>query len=127
MRATVSMRTCFSILVLVLIALPASASATELPFDVRRLDAQRGEMELALRPVAIAALSTLDRVELTSFPLTNGEVVALQLERIDLTRLTFGLSVDGQPAPGLLEGLELSVWRGNVVGEADSQNRKSVV
>jgi Metallo-peptidase family M12 len=120
-RATVSMRTSCSALTLVALALPAAASATDLPFEVRRQDARRGEMELALRPSAIAAIAALQRAELTEFPLTNGERVALRLERIDLTQLAFGIQVDGSPAPGLLDGLDLSVWRGKVVGEADSQ------
>jgi hypothetical protein len=101
-------------------AVPAFAGS-ELPFDVVRQDAVRGEMELALRPAVIAAIGGLERAEFAQFPLTNGDMVAIELERIGLAQLEIGIQVDGSPALGLLDGLDLSVWRGKVAGEADSQ------
>jgi hypothetical protein len=48
-------------------------------------------------------------------------VINLELERLDIARLEFGLRVDGADAAGLLESLELSVWYGHVVGRGDSE------
>src|SRR5688572_675793 len=119
------MQTSHAILALAFLSLGSDAGAAELPlelpFQVRSLHAQRGEIELALRPAAIAALAGADRAELSGFPLANGEVVQLELERLDAQRAAHGIRVDGALAPGLLDGLDLSVWRGNVAGADASE------
>jgi hypothetical protein len=123
------MQTSHAILASVFLALGADAGAVELlgelpielPIEVPSQDARRGEIELALRPGAIAALAGVDRAELSGFPLTNGEVVQLALERLDAQRAAFGIRVDGELAPGLLDGLDLSVWRGRVAGADESE------
>ena len=67
--------------------LPASATAgSELPFEVLRTDAASGEMELALRPLAVTALSAAERVRLEAFPLTDGSRV--ELDDIEIVRRT---------------------------------------
>ncbi|MGQ0554301.1 MAG: M12 family metallo-peptidase [Planctomycetota bacterium] len=48
-------------------------------------------------------------------------VVTLELRRLAIERFGFGFQVDGQPAPGLLEGLALSVWTGRIANQADSE------
>lgn len=104
------------------LVLPVDSSPTvELPFEVIRQDATAGELELALRPAAVAALSALDHARLEGFPLTDGSRVDLELERLDLDHLAFGLRVNGTSAPGLMDGLDLNVWRGRVADRDDSQ------
>ena len=45
----------------------------------------------------------------------------MALQRLDVERLDFGFQVDGAPRPNLLEGLDLSIWKGAVVGEPGSE------
>jgi hypothetical protein len=119
------MQTSHALLAFVLLSLGSEASAAELnvelPIEVRSQDAQRGEVELALRPAAIAALAGLHRAKLSGFPLADGTVVRLALERLDAERAAPGIRVDGELALGLLDGLDLSVWRGKVAGADASE------
>jgi hypothetical protein len=112
-RASTAFLTC-------ILAAPALAGS-ELPFEVRSADTARGQLELAPRPDVIAQLAGERSAELAGFPLSDGTSVELELERLDVARLGFGLHVDGSPALGLMEGLELSVWHGRVRGEPQSQ------
>lgn len=78
---------------------------------------------VVLRPSAerIAALEALDRVVLRGVALPGGVSVDLELERLSVERRKFGFHVDGRPAPGLADGLGLSVWKGVVSGDAGSE------
>ncbi|MFT7464297.1 MAG: hypothetical protein ACI9EF_002650 [Pseudohongiellaceae bacterium] len=69
----------------------------------------------------VRALTQLDRVVLNDFALMDGSRVDLSLTRVNLDRLGFGFQVNGLEAPGLLDGLDLSVWLGDVVGDASSE------
>ncbi|HPF13786.1 MAG TPA: M12 family metallo-peptidase [Planctomycetota bacterium] len=89
----------------------------DLPWVELRGDHSAGERFLAIRPDGVAALMGLERVELPGFPLSDGSQATLELQRIRLDKLELGLYVDGESAPGLLGGLDLSVWRGKVMGE----------
>lgn len=80
-----------------------------------------GESALALRSAAVTELLSRQRVVLADFPSSDGSSVDLELERLDTARLRFGLRVDGADADGLLESLELSVWRGHVAGQEGSE------
>lgn len=99
---------------------PSSVNGSELPFSVTRLDSAVGEVELAQVPEAITALDALSEVRLAGFPLPDGSLVDLELERLDLDRLKLGYQVDGNPTPELIDGLDLSVWVGAVAGQPDS-------
>lgn len=59
-------------------------------------------------------------LRVSDFELMGGQRVDLDLRRLDLNRMKFAFLVDGNPAPGLLESIELSVWAGTVAGEAGS-------
>jgi len=76
---------------------------------------------LELDAVASRALMQRDTVVLTGLDLPGGARVDLSLSQVDLDRLGFGFVVDGMPAPGLLDGLDLSVWMGSVVGDPASE------
>jgi hypothetical protein len=65
-------------------------------------------------------LSPERELHLADFGLMGGKRVDLDLRRIDLNRMKFGFQVDGTPAPGLLESIEISVWTGTVAGQPDS-------
>jgi hypothetical protein len=106
-------------LAFVLLALPAAAAQS--PVEPARPAGQPGELQLELQTAAVTALLDEQRVELTGFPLSDGSRVDLELDRLGLAQLQLGLYVDGEPAPGLLDGLDLSVWQGHVAGRDDSQ------
>ncbi|QDU69612.1 M12 family metallo-peptidase [Engelhardtia mirabilis] len=76
----------------------------------------------AYRPVldALGGLVGRDRVRLSGVPLADGGTVRVNLRSIRLDRLELGLRVDGQPAPDVLAGLDLSLWRGTVDGDPGS-------
>ena len=115
------MRIDIAVLASLSLSLALPAAAAELPVEVRRPAERAGELELRLRPLAVASLLELAQADLAGFPLSDGSCADLELERLDLAQLELGLSVDGSPAPGLLEGLDLTVWRGRVAGREDSQ------
>lgn len=83
-------------------------------------DAQTGFPVLRPEASSFGALAQSSRVVLTGLDL-GGRTVDLDLKQVNLARLGFGFHVDGQPAPGLLSGLDLSVWTGGVVGESGSE------
>ncbi len=70
--------------------------------------------------VADLAAAPGDRVILSQFSMPDGSTVDLDLSRMDLNPYRFGFQVDGLPAPGLLSGLDLSLWKGTVVGSQGS-------
>jgi hypothetical protein len=80
--------------------------------------APAGLPKLATALERVAALSGLDHVLLTAVPFENG-AVDLLLTRVPHELHGFNFLVDGQPAP-LLDGLDLSVWKGTVQGAPDS-------
>ncbi|MEO0651211.1 MAG: M12 family metallo-peptidase, partial [Planctomycetota bacterium] len=73
------------------------------------------------RAVEIEALSRANSVLMRALPTAAGGPVDVQLERIPIERMQFGFQVDGEPAPGLIDGLDLSVWTGEVVGQPESE------
>ena len=104
----------------VLFALTASLSAqTSVPFPLVRaatdnVDAISGLPVLVPDTNLVRDLMAWDTVVLRGFAMPSGAAVDLDLRKIDLNRLKFGFQVDGRPAPGLLSGLNLSVWTGTV-------------
>jgi hypothetical protein len=109
-------------------ALPLGNTATatavptqlEFPFVHERL-APIGPVHVMPRPDQVEVLTTLDEVLLTAVPLPDGTTAALDLRRLDHERLGFGVHIDGEPAPGALHPLALSVWKGKVEGDASSE------
>ena len=93
------------------------------PFPIRSaaVDDAAGEVRLAPDRDEIRGLLALQRVRLTGLPLPGGDVVDLELERIDPGRHRFGFRVDGESRSDLSAGLDLSLWKGGVVGEPGSE------
>ncbi len=81
---------------------------------------QLGEPVLATDLAGVSALTRTDRVTLTDVPVPSGGTISLELERIDVARRRFGVQVDGAPAPEILDGLSLSVWKGRITGDDNS-------
>ena len=103
---------------------PAPAQDAALPFEVRAIDAATGRLELSLVPEAVHALALLERAGFAALPLPGAGAVEVELQRLTLPEI--GFRVDGEAAPHLLDGLDLSVWMGTVVGEPESQVALSV-
>lgn len=106
-----------------LFALSASVPAqTSLPFPLVSVgaDGATGLTRLDTDGAALAALTSPRALRLTGLSLGEQGSVSLDLTRMDLNRLKLGFVVNGLPSPGLLDGLDLSVWRGSVAGDASS-------
>ena len=105
------------------VAAPVTAQTFPFPLLARdpanALDAATGLIVLDPDPGRIAGLRAFAQVTLQDVVLGEA-VVDLQLERLDLDALGFGFRVDGRPADGLLDGLDLSVWTGTVAGDPAS-------
>jgi len=101
----------------------ASASAQELPFPLHLVSIDAAAHEVRLQPSvqSIQSLLGLGEVRLTGLVLGEGEVVDLDLVRVSTRARRFGFRVDGQARPDLLDGLDLSVWKGTVAGEPESE------
>jgi len=115
---------------LVAIALCAAPTLAQLPeaFPLQPVGLSPGSgpagglPQWAAQPGAVRSLASrpLAEARFSGFLLPSGEQVELALRRIDLERLGMRFQVDGQPAPGLLESIDLSVWTGSVVGREGS-------
>ena len=101
----------------------ATASAQEVlefPLEPAGRDAATGQLLLRSAPETARSLVDRSAVVFREVDLPTGALVDLQLERVPLGALRFGFQVDGRPAPGLLAGLDLSVWKGRVLGDESS-------
>ncbi|MBK7878361.1 MAG: hypothetical protein IPJ77_22125 [Planctomycetes bacterium] len=101
----------------------AFAQVPSVPAPWHPAPAPAGVAALRFQPdhAAIRGLANESHVTLTGVALPGGGSVDLDLQRIDVARRQFRFYVDDVEAPGLLDGLDLSVWRGSVVGIPGSQ------
>jgi hypothetical protein len=93
------------------------AVAVPFPFVVARGGVDESN-ELELRADDVAGLGGLSRVRMRGVKLPDGAEVELELTRIDLAPLEMNFRIDGEAAPGILDGLDLSVWT-SVPGSTD--------
>lgn len=101
----------------VLTAAAQAQTSVSFPLDVSGIDPLSGQTLLLPDAAAIAALDDLDEVVMTGVPVPWSQAdVTVELQRVKLEELEFGFRVNGQEAPGLLAGLELSVWNGFIQG-----------
>ena len=70
---------------------------------------------------AIGDLMDVQSVVLRETYLPGGELVDVDLQRLSIERRKYGFYVDGERRDDLLDGLDLSIWRGTVVGQPDSE------
>lgn len=87
-------------------------SGGEPGLDALRVDLDRARLEDVARR---------DALTLVGLPLPDGTLVELDLARIRHERLKLAFTVDDVARPGLLRGLDLSLWKGRVRGEPDSE------
>lgn len=119
-------RTALAALVAVALLIPAPAAQVSATFPLLPDGVDGDSGLLRLRPAAgaiaaIAAATSAGEVVLTSLSLPGGAAVELELSRLALERLELGFQVDGQPAPGLLAGLDLSIFTGVVRDDPSSE------
>ncbi len=65
-------------------------------------------------------LSHADTVRCLDVPMGPGKAVDLLLKRVDLAPLDGVVHVDGRPVPPQTARIDLSLWKGSVVGEPNS-------
>ena len=90
------------------------------PLQPDGTDELSGQPKLGPDSETISALMGLESVTLNELTLPEAGKVSLRLDRVSLEDMQFGFHVNGQPAPGLMAGLDISVWKGEVVGDPGS-------
>jgi hypothetical protein len=104
-----------------LLAAGAAAQSTlSFPLTPDGVDAKTGVAKLATQPAGIAALVGRDEIVLTGVPLPAG-TGAVALTRVRHETMGFAYHVDGVAAPGLLDGADLTVWTGSMIGAPQSE------
>jgi len=106
-------------------ALASQSSVQRFPMDIVARDAGAQELVMAPDLTSVQALTQLDAVTLTQISLPSGEAVDVQLTRINVERLGLQFFADGKPRQDLLENLDLSLWKGTVIGDLQSEVRLS--
>ncbi|MFT5049540.1 MAG: hypothetical protein ACI8QZ_000933 [Chlamydiales bacterium] len=122
------MRTFLPITGVALLVAPSLAfqsSVQRFPMEIAARDTATHEISLAADMQRMQALAQLDQVTLTGIALPTDEVVDVQLTRIDVERIGLRFFADGEARPELLETLDLSLWKGTVVGDPQSEVRLS--
>lgn len=90
------------------------------PMEVSHQDTAAQTVTVSPDLGAIKALTNERLVTMRDVYLPGGEMIDLDLRRLDLERYKYGFQVNGEARTDLLEGLDLSVWVGTVVGESNS-------
>ena len=117
-----SLSAAFSGLMIAGLAGLASAQVATLPAPWHVGRAPAGIVAERYQPdhAAVRELTHHAQVALTGVALPGGGTVDLQLTRVDVARRGFRFYVDDVEQSGMLDGLDLTVWRGSVVGIPDS-------
>jgi hypothetical protein len=102
-------------------ALAATGGADRpFPLDLSAYDDSLGGLRYTNAPARVQELAQLDEVAFAGVMLPDGSLVDLELARIRPERMRFRYHVDGLEVPGVLTGLDLSIWKGHVRGIAGS-------
>lgn len=106
---------------LALAALSSPATAQQQwPLELAGVESVTGGLVWTVDRARVQALESLGQLVMSQVPLPDGSVVELELERIRHERHGFAFHVDGAPAGDLLDGLSLSMWKGEVRGATGS-------
>jgi len=100
-------------------AAPARAQGAW-PLELAGSESATGGFVWAVDHARVDALAGLSQIGTMLVALPDGSAVELALERMRLERHGFAFHVDGAPAGDLLDGLSLSLWKGEVRGVAGS-------
>jgi hypothetical protein len=95
----------------------------QLPLVPAGAEPATGGLVWSLDHVGVEALDELGLATFAQVPLPDGSFVRLALERIRPERYGFAFHVDGAPAGDLLDGLALSLWKGEIAGLPGSDVR----
>ena len=100
----------------------ASAQGALVPAPWHSARAPSGLVAERYQPdhAAVRSLTDLSQVTLTGVALPGGGAVDLELTRVDVARRQFRFYVDDVEQQDLMNGLDLTVWRGSVVGIPNS-------
>ncbi|NUP95427.1 MAG: hypothetical protein HUU28_04610 [Planctomycetaceae bacterium] len=98
-----------------LLVASAHAQAT-FPLDFAGTESNTGGLRYTVAHSRIDGLVGLPNATLPAVLLPDGRVVDLALERLRHERQEFQFHIDGAPVPNLLDGLGLSVWKGEIEG-----------
>ena len=90
------------------------------PLDVTTVDPALETVHMSPDYDMVSALMSRRSVRLSNVFLPGGELIDVDLVRLSVERRKFGFNVDGLPRPDLLDGLDLSIWRGEVAGDPHS-------
>ena len=104
-------------------ALIGPTFAQQLPLVPAGAEPATGGLVWSLDHVGVEALDELGLATFAQVPLPDGSFVRLALERIRPERYGFAFHVDGAPAGDLLDGLALSLWKGEIAGLPGSDVR----
>ncbi len=78
-------------------------------------------LQVRLQRERLTSIASQSALALTGVPLPDGTFVDVDLVRIRHERMQFAFDVDGVARPDLLTGLDLSLWKGTVRGELESE------
>ncbi|MBM3986968.1 MAG: hypothetical protein FJ294_03305 [Planctomycetes bacterium] len=98
-----------------LFATPALAQQT-FPLDPAGNDAASGGLRYTLAHERVDDLVGSATAVLSGVLLPDGRMVDLDLRRIEHERMGFRFHVNGVPRTDLLDGLDLTIWKGSIAG-----------
>lgn len=104
--------------VLATTALAMGQDVMPFPADITSHDAAAEILEFHPDRVALEALTTMDAVTLTGFPMPDGSAVDLALVRNPIVVENYGMYVDGQAFE--YDPLDQTLWSGHIVGNLSS-------
>jgi len=93
---------------------------TAFPFDANGFEPVMNAVVYQPAAARIAQLVGLETTTLTGVQLPDGRTVTLDLERIRHERQRYQFNVDGFPRNDLLDGVDLSLWKGRIRGDSTS-------
>lgn len=91
------------------------------PMNVESIDSAAKTVTVTPDYAIFSQLMNNEQVVLHDMYLPGGELISVELERISIERRKYGFIVDGRVRNDLLDGLDLSIWKGTVVGSASSE------
>ncbi|HJO25851.1 MAG TPA: M12 family metallo-peptidase [Planctomycetota bacterium] len=111
-----------TLLGLSLFSVGASAQTPVAPFPMSPLGSDDAHLGLLMQPKLneIAALPRTGDLLMVDALLPDGSLVDLDLTALDIAKRRFGFQVNGVAQPRLLDGLDLTLWRGTIRGAADT-------
>ncbi len=110
-----------SLLAIALVGASASAQTERaFPMSVTEEDSSIGTVTVTPDLATFGEMMGDSSLILRDTYLPGGQLVDVRLERMSIERRKYQFFVDGQHSPNHLDGLDLSIWSGTVVGDPHS-------